>query len=142
MSSLPIGRWISIPDEFDTNLVTNSMITGSVKRVMMLLNAVSVIDKATLPLANIDKTLEELPPGQHATSTRPIKYIGGNFSTQATTKAMSGSKIICPTMPNSTAFGCLAMSVKAFLFKSIPSRNISMIKMGITIHMVFIILFF
>jgi hypothetical protein len=46
---------------------------GNVNRVIMLLIAVKVTDRATSPFASIEKTLDELPPGQHATSTRPIK---------------------------------------------------------------------
>ena len=37
--------------------------TGIVNKVMMLLSAVSVTDRATSPLTNLEKTLDELPPG-------------------------------------------------------------------------------
>jgi hypothetical protein len=67
-----------------------------------------------------------------------MKYTGGNFNAHATAKAISGSRTICPTNPNNTAFGCLATLVNASLFKSIPSRNINTMRMGITIHIVFI----
>lgn len=73
IKSFPMGRLISIPDIPETILETKSMMMGSVKSVMILLIAVSVTDKAILPLASIEKTLEELPPGQHATKTNPIK---------------------------------------------------------------------
>jgi hypothetical protein len=122
----------------ETHPETNFMITGMVKRVMTLLSAVSVTDNATSPFASIEKTFEELPPGQHAISTSPIKYTGGRFRIQATRKAIVGSTTSCPSMPNSTALGFLAISVKAFLFKSIPNRNINTIRIGITIHIVFI----
>jgi hypothetical protein len=49
------------------------MMTGIVNNVIMLLIAVSVTDNATSPFANIEKTLDELPPGQHAISTNPMK---------------------------------------------------------------------
>ena len=78
------------PDISDTVSVTNSMITGRVKRVIMLLNAVRVTDSATSPFASIEKTFEELPPGQQATSTRPMKYTGGSFRSQAIENAMTG----------------------------------------------------
>ena len=42
-------------------------------KVMTLLSAVRVTERATSPLASMEKTFEELPPGQHATRTRPIK---------------------------------------------------------------------
>ena len=41
--------------------------------VTILLIAVSVTDSATSPFANIEKTFDELPPGQHAMSTIPMK---------------------------------------------------------------------
>ena len=46
---------------------------GMVKRVIMLLIAVSVMESATLPFASIVKTLEELPQGDAATSISPMK---------------------------------------------------------------------
>jgi hypothetical protein len=104
----------------------------------MLLIAVSVTDNATSPLANIEKTFDELPPGQHATNTIPIKYMGGNFIIHAKAKAMRGSIINCPIIPIITARGLRATSVKDFLFKSVPNKNIKTIKMGITIKIVFI----
>ena len=50
-----------------------SMMTGSVNIVTMLLIAVNVTDSATSPFANLEKTFDELPPGQHAMSTIPMK---------------------------------------------------------------------
>ena len=78
------------PDMSETAAVTNSMITGSVKRVIMLLNAVRVTDKATSPFASIENTFDELPPGQQATSTSPMKYTGGSFRIHAIENAMTG----------------------------------------------------
>ena len=71
--SFPNGRCISMPLCSDTNVATNSMMTGSVNIVTMLLIAVNVTDSATSPFANIEKTFDELPPGQHAMSTIPMK---------------------------------------------------------------------
>ena len=126
----------------ETTLDTNSMIKGKVNNVMTLLSAVSVTDNATSPFASIEKTFDELPPGQQATSTSPIKYAGGNLSTQATVKANKGSRIICPDRPNSTALGFRATSVNAVFFKLMPNRNIRTMRIGITIHIVFIELSF
>ena len=50
-----------------------SIIRGSVNRVITLLIAVSVTDRATSPFASMENTLEELPPGQQAMSTSPMK---------------------------------------------------------------------
>ena len=49
------------------------MTGGMVKSVMMLLRAVSVTERATSPLASIEKTFDELPPGQQAMSISPMK---------------------------------------------------------------------
>ena len=56
--------------------VVACMISGTVKRVMRLLTAVNDTDRATSPLASIEKTLDELPPGQQAMSIRPMVKSG------------------------------------------------------------------
>ena len=71
--SLPTGRRMVMPDWSETNRTTNSMMTGRVNSVMMLLQAVRVTESATSPLASMENTLEELPPGQQAMSTNPMK---------------------------------------------------------------------
>ena len=68
-----MGKWISQPLVLETKSVTKAIITGSVKRVIILLNAVKVTDSATSPFASIENTFDELPPGQHATNTNPMK---------------------------------------------------------------------
>lgn len=92
--SLPKGRLTSTPLCSVTKRATNSIMTGIVNNVIMLLMAVSVTDKATSPFANMENTFDELPPGQQAMSTMPMKYTGGNFKAQAKAKAMSGRIII------------------------------------------------
>ena len=72
-SSLPTGRWTSTPDCCETKTEARSIIRGRVNRVITLLIAVSVTDRATSPLASMENTLEELPPGQQAMSTSPMK---------------------------------------------------------------------
>ena len=72
-TSLPTGRLTSTPDCSDTKRDTTSMMTGRVNRVITLLIAVRVTDRATSPRASIENTLEELPPGQQATRTSPMK---------------------------------------------------------------------
>ena len=49
-----------------TKCVANSIITGIVNSVIMLLHAVSDTDNATSPLAIMEKMLDELPPGEQA----------------------------------------------------------------------------
>ena len=71
--SLPKGRLTSTPLCSETKRATNSMMTGMVNNVTMLLTAVSVTDNATSPFANIENTLDELPPGQQAMRTIPMK---------------------------------------------------------------------
>lgn len=121
----------------ETKFDTNSMMTGMVNMVTMLLIAVNVTDNATSPLANIENTLEELPPGQHAISIIPMKYIGGNFRIYANKKAMTGNTISWPIIPIMTARGLRATFVKDSLFKSVPNKNIRTIRMGITIQIIF-----
>ena len=59
-----------------TLVVTHAMMSGKVKSVMILLQAVSVTDSATSPFANIENTLLELPPGLQATSMIPMMNKG------------------------------------------------------------------
>ena len=138
INSLPTGSSIVIPSLCDTYSEVSSIITGSVNSVSTLLTAVSVTDRATSPLASIEKTLEELPPGQQAISTNPIKYIGETLSSEASRKAIEGNRTNCPTIPKITALGLRTTFIKASLLSSVPSRNIRTMRMGITIQIVFI----
>ena len=142
ISSLPIGRLIPVPDCSDMKLAAMSMKNGIVKSVTMLLIAVRVTDRATSPFASIENTFDELPPGQQAISMSPIKYTGGSSSSHATQKAINGNTIICPNVPIKTARGLRATFSNAFLSSSVPKRNISTRRIGITIHTVFINSFF
>ena len=137
-SNFPTGSSMDIPALCETKCDVSSIMTGSVKSVTMLLTAVSVTDRATSPLASMENTFDELPPGQQATSTSPIKYTGGTSNSHARAKAMAGSRTICPVIPNATALGWRATFTKASLLSSVPSRNISTIRIGITIQIVFI----
>ena len=56
-----------------TKRAAKPITSGIVKSVMRLLKAVSVTERATSPLASIEKTFDELPPGQQATSSSPRK---------------------------------------------------------------------
>ena len=89
-SSFPAGRSIAASACTETNRAANPITTGIVKSVTTLLNAVSVTDKATSPLASIEKTFDELPPGQQAISISPMNHTGGRRNASATPKAMSG----------------------------------------------------
>ena len=122
----------------ETNRAANPITTGIVKSVTTLLNAVSVTDKATSPLASIEKTFDELPPGQQAISISPMNHTGGSRNASATPKAMSGSARSCPSSPATTAAGRRNTPANACRSSSIPSWNISTIRMGSTIQMVFI----
>ena len=127
-----------MPLVLDTKSVTKAIITGKVNRVIMLLSAVRVTDKATSPLASIENTFDELPPGQQATNVRPMKYMGGRFSAHAMPNAINGNRTICPAIPAKIARGFFVTPSKAFLSRSVPSRNISTNRIGITIQTVFI----
>jgi hypothetical protein len=67
-----------------------------------------------------------------------MKYTGGSFRSHAVRNAMAGRIMSWPINPSTTALGLCAISVKAFLVMSMPSMNISTIRIGITIHIVFI----
>ena len=60
------------------------MITGIVKRVITLLRAVRLTESATSPFAIMENTLDELPPGEQAISTKPIKKEHPNGKTSPT----------------------------------------------------------
>ena len=75
--------------------VAQLMITGMVKRVIKLLSAVRVTDRATSPPASLENTFDELPPGQQAISISPIKNTGVRLKAQANPSAISGSKYVC-----------------------------------------------
>ena len=134
--SFPKGRLMSMPLCSETKLETNSIMAGIVNMVTILLIAVSVTERATSPFANMENTLEELPPGQQAISIIPMKYTGGNFKRHAKTKAITGRINNCPVIPMITARGLRATLVKESLFKSVPNRNIRTIRIGITIQII------
>ena len=140
MKSLPTGRctlmWLP------ALAVTHSMISGTVNRVIMLLQAVSDTDNATSPRASIENTLEELPPGQHAMSTNPMRKMGSKCSAHPMSHARAGKTIICPRSPASTGFGRSLKSLKSSSFKFNPSSNISRVRMGNTIQIVFIVSYY
>ncbi len=138
ITSLPMGRCTvtALPAE----LVTHAMIMGTVTSVMMLLHAVSETESATSPLASIEKTFDELPPGQHAISTKPMRKIASSPNALPISHANKGSKIIWPIRPASTGLGLVLNSLKSSSFRFSPSSNISNVKMGNTIQIVFIFL--
>ena len=137
-SSFPIGNSMEMPALCETKCDVSSIMSGSVKRVSTLLTAVSVIDRAMSPLASMEKTFEELPPGQHAMSTSPMKYTGGIPDIHAMAKAIRGNRIICPAIPVITALGFRITFTNDSLFSSVPKRNMRRIRIGITIQIVFI----
>ena len=79
--------------------------TGMVNKVIMLLSAVRDTESATSPLASIEKTLEELPPGEQAIIIIPMKNTGSTSNIKQMIKAMSGRNNICPTIPAMTGLG-------------------------------------
>ena len=72
-SSFPTGSSMVAPACTATKRAAKPITSGIVKSVMRLLKAVSVTERATSPLASIEKTFDELPPGQQATSSSPRK---------------------------------------------------------------------
>ena len=113
--------------------------TGMVNKVIMLLSAVRDTESATSPLASIEKTLEELPPGEQAIIIIPMKNTGSTSNIKQMIKAMSGRNNICPTIPAMTGFGRVRKALKSSRFIVNPNSNINRVSMGSTIQTVFII---
>lgn len=138
MKSLPTGSctWVWLP----TAVVAQSIMRGTVKRVIMLLHAVSDTESATSPRASIENTFDELPPGQQAMSTKPMRNNGSRPNARPISHASNGNTTICPTKPAITGLGRSRKSLKSSIFKFKPSSNIKSVKMGNTIQIVFILL--
>ena len=83
------------------------MITGIVKRVITLLRAVRLTESATSPFAIMENTLDELPPGEQAISTKPIKKRASKRKNKPNPIANRGKTTICPTSPTNTGRGRL-----------------------------------
>ena len=69
--SLPTGMSMLPPSTPGNSIAATPITSGIVNNVSMLLHAVRDTLSATSPLASIENTLDELPPGQHAMSIRP-----------------------------------------------------------------------
>ena len=135
ISRFLMGNWI--PTCCPTVLVTTCIIRGRVKSVMILLIAVSETESATSPFASILKILLELPPGQHAINTKPMVKIGSRCMTNATAHANNGI-INCPKRPPTTAFPLFITKRKSFASSVSPKQNISNVRIGSTIKILFI----
>ena len=134
MIRLPTGRWISMSRLLSTKCVANSIITGIVNSVIMLLHAVSDTDNATSPLAIMEKMLDELPPGEQAMSMNR----GSSWKTCPKANASIGSRMIWPASPAIMGRGRLRNSLKSSVCNVSPSSNINKVRMGRTIHIAFI----
>lgn len=97
-----------------TKCVANSIITGIVNSVIMLLHAVSDTDNATSPLAIMEKMLDELPPGEQAMSMMPIKNRGSSWKTCPKANASIGSRMILLCQPGNNGAGAFAEQFKVF----------------------------
>lgn len=112
-----------------TKCVANSIITGIVNSVIMLLHAVSDTDNATSPLAIMEKMLDELPPGEQAMSMMPIKNRGSSWKTCPKANASIGSRMIWPASPAIMGRGRLRNSLKSSVCNVSPSSNINKVRM-------------
>ena len=125
-----------------TLAVTHVIISGKVKSVMMLLQAVSVTESATSPFANIENTLLELPPGLQATNMMPMMNNGERcmvYCVRCTSPhAIKGNKMIWPIRPTITGFGRWAINLKSCGLRVKPKSNISNVSIGSTINIAFI----
>ena len=134
---LPTGS--VIPTLSPTRRVAQVMMIGMVKRVITLLRAVSVTDSATSPSASLENTLEELPPGQHAMSTRPMKNTGGRRKRYARPSAIAGRRTSWPNSATAMGQGLRKTFAKSSNLRASPRSNIRSVRMGRTIQIVFII---
>lgn len=134
ITRLPTGRCTLVA--LLAAVVTHSRMSGTVKRVIMLLHAVSDTDSATSPLASIENTLDELPPGLHAISTKPMRNTGSRCNAHPMSHASAGSTTICPSNPASTGLGRSLNNLKSLSSKFKPSSNMSSVRIGITINIV------
>ena len=132
---LRTGRWI--PAAAPVCAVTACITGGIVNSVTMLLTAVRETESATSPFASLEKTLLELPPGQQAMSTSPILIIGLRLSNDAMPQAMSGNIIICPARPAVKALNLFSTRRKSLPSSVSPRSNISNVRMGSTIRILF-----
>ena len=133
---LPTGRCPSTAPSATSHVVA-FMMSGIVNSVMMLLRAVNDTERATSPLASMEKMFDELPPGQQAMSTTPMKNSGSRSNSTAQQMAISGKRIICPMSPANTGHGRWRNSLKSFTSRVRPSSNMSRVRMGNTIQIVF-----
>ena len=124
-----------MPTLSPTRAVAQLMTMGMVKSVTTLLMAVSVTESATSPSANLEKTLEELPPGQHAIRTRPIKNTGSRRNDQARASAMAGRSTNWPNMATASGHGRENTFPKSSKRSESPRSNIRRVRMGSTIQM-------
>ena len=124
-----------MPTLSPTRRVATPMITGIVKSVMMLLRAVRVTESATSPLASLENTLDELPPGQHAMRIRPIKNTGVSLNAVASPSAMSGSRTSCPKRAITMGQGRDTTLPKSSNLSVSPRSNIKRASIGSTIQM-------
>ena len=135
INRLRTGRWI--PAAAPVCAVTACIISGMVNSVTMLLTAVRETESATSPFASLEKTLLELPPGQQAMSTSPMLIIGLRLSNDAMPQAMSGNIIICPARPAMKALNLFSTRRKSLPSSVSPRSNISNVRMGSTIRILF-----
>ena len=117
---------------------TQCIMSGIVKSVSMLLTAVRVTERATLPPTRYENTFEELPPGEHAMSIIPIKKRGSSPKSLPSIQATIGNTTICPTIPTTSPPGFEATFLNASKSNPNPNWNISRHSIGITIKTVFI----
>ena len=136
---LPTGR--EMPTLSPTRSVAQLMISGIVKRVMMLLSAVSVTERATSPPASFEKTLDELPPGQQAMRMSPMKKTGGRRNMLASPRAMAGNRTIWPNNATASGPGWRKTFPKSSTRRERPRSNISRVRMGRTIQMAMMLRF-
>ena len=140
MIRLPTGS--VIPTLSPTIRVAQLMMNGIVNSVMILLSAVRITDRATSPPARRENTFDELPPGQHAISISPIKNTGVRLNAQAKPSAIIGSKTSCPNSATAIGQGCLKTLPKSSNLRVRPRSNISSVRMGSTIQIVFMFTLF
>lgn len=82
----------------------NKKLKGVTRNAMTEVMALSVTDKATLPLASCEKKLDAFPPGQAATKIIPNAIPCGGDHIKINTMVRAGNKIYCENKPVANAF--------------------------------------
>ena len=120
---LKTGRLNSDPVSKKKNKLA-FIINGTVNTVIILLKAVSVIERAVSAFAKWEKRFEVAPPGQQASKINPTDCVGFRPSEIEIKNAMIGKTMICDVSPIRTSLGDFVILLKSSTVRVMPIPNI------------------